>query len=119
MHWNALEAVVHLHSDGVVDLDLDTVPDILGLAGRRPEAAVIRVLQGRDQHSVHALIPDPRVDERGFHNVTIVDMGDLSDPSLSLVDLSQLRLQWPVPVLRSMVCICVWRPGYCSSCGHI
>ena len=90
--WNAPEAVVHLHSDGVVDLDLDTVPDDLGLAGRRPEAVVIRVLHGRDQWSVRALIPDPRVEERGFHDVTIVDMGDLSEPPLSLGDLSQLRL---------------------------
>ena len=89
--WNAPEAVVHLHLDGVVDFDLDTVPDVLGLAGRRPEAAVIRVLQGRDQRSMHALIPDPRVEERGFHDVTIVDMGDLSEPLLSLDDLSQLR----------------------------
>ena len=73
--WNAPEAVVHLHSDGVVELDLDTVPDVLGLTGRRPEAAVTRVLQGRDERSVRALIPDPRVMERGFHDVTIVDMG--------------------------------------------
>ena len=45
--WNAPEAVMHLHSDGVVGLDLDTVPGVLGLTGWRPEAAVIRVLQGR------------------------------------------------------------------------
>ena len=111
---------------------MDTVPDFLGLAGRQPEAAVIRVLQDRDQRSVHALIPDPRVEERGFHDVTIVDMGDLSEPSLSLDDLSQLRSQWLVSVLRSLV----WlqqdldhmceaakkrfrnsRPGNCSSSG--
>ena len=82
--WNAPEAVVHLHSDGVVEWDLDTVPDVLGLTGRRPEAAVVRVLQGRDERRVHTLIPDPRVIERGFHDVTIVDMGDLPEPSLSL-----------------------------------
>ena len=80
--WNAPEAVVSLHSDGVVDLD--TVPGVLGLTGRRPEAVVIRVLQGRDERSVRALIPDPRVLERGFHDVTIADMGDLSEPSVSL-----------------------------------
>ena len=74
--------VVHLHSDGVVDLD--TVPDVLGLTGRRPVAAVVRVLQGRDERSVRALIPDPRVMERGFHDVTIVDMGDSPEPLLSL-----------------------------------
>ena len=41
--------------------------------------------------------------ERGFHDVTIVDMAELPEPSLSLDDLLQLRLQWPVTVLRSMV----------------
>ena len=46
--WNAPEAIVHLHSDGVVDLD--TVPDVLSLTGRQPEAAVIRVLQGPREH---------------------------------------------------------------------
>ena len=34
--WNAPEAVVHLHSDGVMELDLDTVLDVLGFTGRRP-----------------------------------------------------------------------------------
>ena len=99
--WNALEAYVHLHSDGVVDLD--TVPDVLGLAGRWPEAAVVRVLQGRDTQSVCALIPDPRVLERGFHDVAIVDMEDSAEPTVSEDDLSLLRLQWPVTVLRNMV----------------
>ena len=65
---------------------------------RRPEAAVVRVLQGRDERSVRALVPDPRVLERGFHDVTIVDMGDLPEPSVSLDDLSLLLLQWPVTV---------------------
>ena len=79
------------------------VPDVLGLTGRRPEAVVIRVLQGRDKRSVRVLILDLCVKERGFHDVTIVDMGDWPEPSLSLDDLSQRRLQWPVTVLRSMV----------------
>ena len=64
---------------------------------------MILVLQGRDERNVRALIPDPRVMEQGFHDVTIVDMGDSPEPSLSLDYLSQLRLQWPVTVLRSMV----------------
>ena len=40
---------------------------------------------------VCALILDPRVLERGFHDVTIVDMGYLSELSVSLDDLSLLR----------------------------
>ena len=129
--WNAPEAVVHLHSDGVVDL-LDMVPDVLRLTGRRAEAAVVRVLQGKDERSVRALIPDPRVLERGFHDVTIIDMGDLPEPSVSLDDISLLQLQWPVTVLRSMVWLQQdldtmraaakkqfrhFRPGDCSYCG--
>ena len=87
--WNAPEAYVHLHLDDVVDLD--TVPDVLGLIGRRPEAAVFRVLQGRDARSVRALILDLRVLE------------DLAEPSVFQDKLSLLRLQWPVTVLRNMV----------------
>ena len=99
--WNAPDAYVQLDSVGVVDLD--TVPDVLGLTGRRPEVAVVRVLQGRDERSVHALIQDPRVLDSGFHDVTIVDMEDSPEPTVSEDDLSLLRLQWPVTVLRSMV----------------
>ena len=102
--WDAPEAVVDLHSDGVVELD--TVPDVLGLTGRRPGAAVVRILQGRDVRSVRAecaCLPDPRVLERGFHDVTIVDMGDLPEPSVSMDELSLLRRQWPATVLRNTV----------------
>ena len=98
--WNAPEAYVQLHSDGV--FDLDTVPDVLGHCGRWPDAAVVRVLQGCDARSVCALIPDPRVLERGFHDVTIVDMEDTAEPAVSEADLSLLRLQWPVTVVQSM-----------------
>ena len=129
--WNAPEAYVQLHSDDVVDLD--TVPDVLGLSGQRPDVAVVCVLQGCDARSVRALIPDPRVLERGFHDVTIVDMEDSTEPAVSEDDLSLLRLQWPVTVLQSLV----WlqnelyamraaaksaacrnsRPGDCLYCG--
>ena len=99
--WNAPEAYVQLHSDGVVNLD--TVPDVLSLSGRRPDAAVVSVLQCRDARSVCELIPDPRVLERGFHDVTIVDMDDTEEPAVSEADLSLPRLQWLVTVLQSML----------------
>ena len=92
---------VDLHSDGA--MYLDTVPDVIDLTGRRPGVAVIRVLQGRDVRSVYALVPDPRVLERGFHDVTIVDMRDLPEPPVSMDELSLLRRQWPPTVLRHMV----------------
>ena len=37
------------------------------------DAAVVCVLQGRGAHSVCTLIPDPRVLERGFHDVYLYD----------------------------------------------
>ena len=98
--WNAPEAYVQLDSDGVYDLD--TVPDVLGLRGRHPEAAVVRVLLGRDSRSVRALVPDSRVLDRGFHDATIVDMEDTMELAVSDADLSMLRLQWPTTILQSL-----------------
>ena len=93
--------MVDLHSDGV--MDLDTVPDVIGLTGRRPGAAVCRILQVRDVRSVRVLVPDSRGLERDFHDVTIVDIDDLPESSVSMDELSLLRRQWPPTVLRHMV----------------
>ena len=57
--WDAPEAVVDLHSNGVMD-HVGTIPDVIGLTGRRPGAAVCRILHGRDVQSVRALVPDSR-----------------------------------------------------------
>ena len=57
--WNALEAYMQLDYGGVYDLA--TVPHVFGLRGRRPDAAVVRVLLGRDPRSVRALVPDSHV----------------------------------------------------------
>ena len=35
--WDAPEAVINLNSDGLLDLDM--VPDVIGLSGRQPDAA--------------------------------------------------------------------------------
>ena len=96
--WDAPEAVVDLHSDGV--MDLGTIPDVIGLAGRQPGAAVCRILQGRDVRSERALVPDSRGLEQNFHDITIVD---LPESSVSMDELSLLRQQWPPAVLRHMV----------------
>ena len=93
--WDVPEAVVDLHSDGV--MDLDTVLDVIGLTGRRSGAAVCQILQGRDVRSVRALVPDSRGLGRDFHDVTIVDMGDYLNCQCLL------RRQWPPTVLRHMV----------------
>ena len=99
--WDAPEAVVDLHSDGV--MDLETVPDVFGLTGRWPGATVCQILQGRDVRSVRVLVPGSRALELDFHDVTIVDMGDLPESSVSMDELSLLRRQWPPTVLRHMV----------------
>ena len=95
------DAYVQLHSEGVFELE-KTVPDVLGLCGRRPDAAVVRVMQGRDARSVRVLIPDPRVLERGFHDVTIIDMEETAEPAVSEADLSLPRRQWLVWAVQSM-----------------
>ena len=41
--WNAPEAYVQLHSEGVFEIE-KTVPDVLVLCGRRSDAAVVRVM---------------------------------------------------------------------------
>ena len=63
---------------------------------------MVRVMQGCDARSVRALIPEPRVLESGFHDVTIIDMEDTAEPAVSEADLSLLRRQWPVTVVQSM-----------------
>ena len=96
--WDAPEAVINLNS--YLFLDLDMVPDVIGLSGRRPDAAVCRILQGRDVRSVCALVPDSRDLERNFHDVPIVDLPEVS---VSIDDLSLHLEQWPPTVLRHMV----------------
>ena len=89
--WNAPEAYVNLDSARVYELK--TVPDVLGLNARRPEAAVVKVLLGCDSRSVRALVPDTRVHDRDFHEITLVDMGGTTGLDVSIADFSLLRLQ--------------------------
>ena len=51
---------------------------------------------------MRALILDPRVLDRGFHDVTIVDMEESAEPAVSEADLSLFRCQWPVMAVQSM-----------------
>ena len=43
-----------------------------------------------------------KVLDRGIHDVTLLDMDDMTGPDVSRADLSLLRLQWPVPVISGM-----------------
>ena len=69
--WVAPEAVVDINSAEVVTLG--SLPNKVGLFGRRKDAAVSRILQGRDSRSVRFLVPDTRGLDQNF---TIVDMDD-------------------------------------------
>ena len=71
--WDAPEAVVDIDSAELVSLG--SFPDKVGLFGRRKDAAVSRILMGRDSRSVRFLVPDTRGVDRSYHDVTVVDGG--------------------------------------------
>ena len=78
------------------------VPDVIGLVGRREGAAESRVLQGRDVRSVRVLVPDCRGVDQTFHDVMIVDVGEVPESSVSISELSALSQQWPPAVISHM-----------------
>ena len=90
--WDAQETVVDISSEGVVPLR--NISDVIGLVGRREGAAESRVLHGRDVCNVRVLVPDWRGVDQNFHDVTIVDMGDVPE--------STVRQQWPPTVISHM-----------------
>ena len=55
--WDAPEVVVDISSAGVVPLR--SIPDVIGMTGRRADAVECCVLQGRDVRSVRVLVPAP------------------------------------------------------------
>ena len=97
MTWDALEPVVDIQSEGVVPLG--SMPDVVGLVGRGPDATGSRILQGRDVRSIRVLVPDAQGLDQNSHDVIIVDMGDVPEANVSLPELSALREQWPPVVL--------------------
>ena len=82
---------------------LGSIPDVVGVTGRRPDAAECRILQGRDVRSVRVLVPGSRGLDQNFHDVTIVDMADVPELSVSIPELSLLRQQWPPAFLSHIV----------------
>ena len=73
--WNAPETYVTLDSARAYDLNTTFVPDVLGLRAQRSEAAVVKVMTGRDSRSVRVLVLDEKMKDRGLHDVTLLDMG--------------------------------------------
>ena len=100
--WNAPESFVTLDSPGVFVLDTACVPDVLGLRTQYLDAEPVKVLQGRAWESVCVLIPDTNVTDRGFHDVTLLDMADAVGRVVPVGDLCLLRRQWPLLVVSGM-----------------
>ena len=70
--------------------DTTCVPDVLGLRTRYADADTVRVLPGRAQESVRVFILDTNVVDRGFHDVTLLDMAEAVGPAVPMGDLSLL-----------------------------
>ena len=83
-------------------MPLRNTPDVIGLVGRREGAAENRVLQGRNVRSMRILVPDCRGVDQNFHDVTIVDMGEVPESSVSIPELSALSQQWLPAVISHM-----------------
>ena len=75
--------------------------DAMGLEGRTGHATRSRVLRGRDPRSICVLIP---VGQSPDH-VTIVDMGKLPEPHVSVLQLAELIHKWTPAVINHMT----WR----------
>ena len=97
---DAPEMAVDLSSASAVPLR--NVPDVFGMVGLRGSVTESRVLQGRDGRSIRVLIPDCRGLDQNFHDVTVVDMGDLPESHVSLKELSELTHKWPPAVINHM-----------------
>ena len=65
------------------------LPDVIGLVGRRDSTTESRILQGRVPRSIRVLVPDCRGLDQNFHDVTIVDMGDLPESHISMPELAE------------------------------
>ena len=48
------------------------------------------------------LIPDANATDRGFHDVTLIDMANADGPVVHVGDLCLLRRQWPLSVVSGM-----------------
>ena len=117
--WNAPEAVVILDSPGLFVLDTTYVPDVSGLRTQYPDAEPVKVIQVRAQECVCVLIPDAKVTDRGFHDVTLADMARMRRQWHTSVVSGMSQKQLDLEVMRHN---CKWRfygarTGCCGYCG--
>ena len=68
---------------------LRNVPDVFGMIGRRDSVTESHILQGRDACNIRVLVPDCRGLDQNFHDVTVVDNGDLPESHVSIPELSR------------------------------
>ena len=92
--WDAPEVVVDIDSPGLVSLG--SFPDKVGLFGRRKDAAVSRILLGRDSRSVRFLVPDARGVDHSYHD------DDERETMVTLADITRLRELWPPEIFNHM-----------------
>ena len=97
--WDAPD----VSSAGVVPLR--DLPDGMGLVGRQKDATESHILQGRDPRSIRVLVPDGQGFDQNFHDVTIVDMGNLPESHVSMSELAELIHRWPPAAINHMT----WR----------
>ena len=98
--WDAPEMATDLSAKGTVPLR--DVQGMFGMCGRRKGATESRILQGRDARSVRVLVPDCHGLEKNFHNITVVDMGELPESEVSIPELSDLTIKWPPSLIAHM-----------------
>ena len=87
--WDAPEAVVDINSTDLISLG--SFPDKVGLFGRRKEAAVSRIMAGRDSRGVRFVVPDGRIQHYRVYK------GGLPHPVFRTDYLSRLRSLLPSP----------------------
>ena len=82
------------------------------------------MLLGHDSRSVRALVPDVKVRDRGVHDVTLLDMGDIAGPDVSIPDfvsplfaVASTCQRWNSCAMSAKSVIAALRPTRVSFCG--
>ena len=101
--WDATEAVVDVSVAGV-EIQC-SLPDAMGLEGLPKYATRSRILRGRVPRSIRVLIPVGQGPDQSVHDVTILDMGNLPEPHVTVLQLAELIRRWPLAVINHMT----WR----------
>ena len=58
---------------------------------------------GKAENIVRVLVPDVRVESRGYHDILLQNMTTEIAPAVSTADLCELRRFWPQSLLSEML----------------